>query len=404
MLRRPLTLAALANSAVPGLRPATVQGIPTGPDDRFQIAYLNSDDDREWVVRAAMTTAAGAQMEQSESLLKLLAKRLPYAVPRIEGVVTAPEGDTVAVFRRLRGIPLVWRELEPGGQFARKIGVALAVLHNVDPQVLEQAGLATYNADTYRARRIATLDRAAETGHVPSSLLAQWKRALEEVTLWKFATCTVHGPLEGSHVLVDGVIAAITNWELAGVSDPAEDFAVLSVLAPPTAFDTVLESYAAARRDAPDVHLERRIRLAAELQRVNALMTAVSANNDELVQRRAAALRRLDQATQNDELLMSPTPERRRPALIKENAPDPVKPADIAIIGTSEAGDDIPITQSVDKTAPEANPVGTEEPKQSYTEDEPMPSTYPLEAGATKNETGDSGNNANDNAKTIDTS
>nr|WP_246242142.1 phosphotransferase [Flexivirga aerilata] len=333
-----------------------VQGTETHRDDRFQVAYLTTDDDKEWVVRASLSTAAGAQMEQSDALLKLLAKRLPYALPRIEGSITADDGSTIAVQPRLRGTPSVWRELPAGGDLARAVGSALAVLHDVDPRVVEEAGLPTYDADAYRARRLATLDRAAATGQVPTGLLARWERALEEVTLWKFATCTVHGPLEGAHVLVDGDISAITGWERAGVSDPAEDFAVLSVLAPPESFDTVLEAYAAARRDAPDPHLERRVRLAAELQRVNALLDAVSTDDDDLVRRRASALRRLDEATQDDDSLMPPTPGRRRPAPVEEEPAPAVDPKDIEVVELTDAeSDDETVEIPIAKVSDEAD-------------------------------------------------
>ena len=77
-------------------------------------------------------------------------------------------------------------------------------------------------------------------------------------------------------MLVDGnEIVAMTGWEQAGVSDPAADFAVLSVLAEPAAFDTVLEAYAGARHDGVDTHLERRVRLANEAIRRGAVTIAM---------------------------------------------------------------------------------------------------------------------------------
>ncbi|WP_170226604.1 phosphotransferase [Rudaeicoccus suwonensis] len=399
MLRRPLTLAALANSAVHRLRPTSVQGTATGPDDRFQIAFLTDGDGSEWVVRVGLTTAAGAQMEASRALLKLLAKRLPYAVPHIEGTTVTADGDTVAVMPRLPGTALVWRELEPGSALARSIGQAVATLHDIDPRVVEEAGLPTYDADAYRARRLATLDRAAATGLVPTGLLARWERALEEVTLWKFATCTVHGPLQGSQVLIDdaSAITAITGWEAAGVSDPAEDFAVLSVLADPAAFDTVLESYAAARRDSPDIHLERRVRLAAELQRVNALMNAVAADDKERVQRRTAALRRLDAATQDDHSLMPPTPGRRRPAAVEDDSAGQVDPRDIKVVELSESNEDdetveIPISRPAPRpqsskgaaaSAGTANATNGVPPAGDESDTLPESSTYPIDDDST---------------------
>ncbi|RNI21064.1 phosphotransferase [Flexivirga caeni] len=392
MLRSPLALAALATAAVPHFDPTSVQGTSSAGDDRFQIAYVTTSDGTQWVVRAGLSTAAGAQMEQSDGLLRLLTKRVPFSVPRIEGIATTDDGTVVAVQPRLPGASLVWRELQPGSVIARSIGRALAAVHDVDPRAVEEAGLPAYDADAYRARRLATLDRAAATGHVPPGLLSRWERALEEVALWKFATCTVHGPLEGSHVLVDGnEVSAITGWEQAAVSDPATDFAVLSVLAEPDAFDTVLEAYAGARHDTIDPHLERRVRLAAELQRVNALMDAVSSGDDELVRRRAAALRRLEEHVQDDESLLPPAPGRRRMPEVEPAEPAPeVDPDDIEVVEFEDAGSDdetveIPVARRPEGTTPEDSAADTGSPEDRAADEEPPddqePSAYPIDEG-----------------------
>ncbi|TWP35317.1 phosphotransferase [Leekyejoonella antrihumi] len=379
MLRRPLVLAALAHSAVPRLHPVSVHGTTTRPGAHYQVALVVTDDDRTWDVKVALSAAAGAALEQSDALTRLLAKRLPYAVPRLEGLTVTSDGDTVAVLPHLPGEATTWRTLEAGGALARSVGKALAALHDIDPRVVEESGLPTYDADAYRARKLAGLDRAAITGHVPAGLLGRWERALEEVTLWKFATCTTHGPLESADVLVDGGVTAIIGWEHAGVSDPAEDFAPLSVLAPSGAFDTVIESYAGARRDAPDPHLSRRIRLAAELQRVTALMDAVAADDDELVHRRAAALRRLDEETEGDEGLLPSTPGRRRPRPGDAAQQDPVDPADIRVVDLHDTGDEdetveIPLPDEEDP-ANRSNAPGSE--KSERVARTPQPSKKP---------------------------
>lgn len=382
MLRSPLTLAALSTAAVPHFKPTSVEGTPASADDRFQIAYVTTGDGRQWVVRAGLSTAAGAQMEQSDGLLRLLTKRVPFAVPRIEGIAATDDGTVVAVQPRLPGTSLVWRDLQPGSVVARGIGRALAAVHDVDPRAVEEAGLPTYDADAYRARRLATLDRAAGTGHVPPSLLSRWERALEEVALWKFATCTVHGPLEGSHVLVDGTeVVAVTGWEQAAVSDPAADFAVLSVLAEPAAFDTVLEAYAGARRDTIDSHLERRVRLAAELQRVNALMDAVTRGDENLIRRRAAALRRLDEAVRDDESLLPPAPGRRAIPEVAPQEPQPaVDPEDIEVVDFVDAGsEDETVEIPVSRRPGVPHGTSPDSASEARTDAEPEPSSYPIE-------------------------
>ena len=104
------------------------------------------------------------------------------------------------------------------------------------PRLYEEAGLPSYDADTYRTRRLSELDRAAATGHVPTGLLARWEAALEDVSLWRFAPTPTHGDLAGEQVLAvfeddedasTGRVRAFTGWEDAKVADPADDFAAL---------------------------------------------------------------------------------------------------------------------------------------------------------------------------------
>lgn len=331
-------LAALADAAVPGLRPVGYAAHPGGPGDAFQLVHLVGRDDKQWTVRAALDAGSGAAMEQSDHLLRLLARRLPFAVPHIEGSLTTEHGSFVAVIPRLPGAPALWRDVAPDSLHARAVGRALAAIHQLDPQLIEEAGLPAYDADAYRARRLAALDLAAETGLVPTGLLARWERALEEVTLWRFQTRVTHGPLEASHVFYDeDGVAAITGWEHACLSDPAVDFAPLWAIADPATFDTVLETYAANAADCADEHLERRIRLVGELQRVSALMTAVNSGDHDLVERRTAALRRLDEATQDDySLLPAQSPPHRFEVVADDEPLPPIDPGQIEAVDFAE--------------------------------------------------------------------
>lgn len=303
MTRTPLALAALASAAVPGLDPAEVEGATQRPGHQFEVAFITDTQHRRWVVRAPMTAAAGAQMDAAVSLLGMLSRRLPFAVPTPKGFVALKEGGRASVYTYLVGRPLDFRHLPPGPGIAAELGRALAALHNVDRAVFDEAGLPSYDADTYRTRRLSDLDRAAATGHVPTGLLARWERSLEDVSLWRFAPTPTHGQLTGAHVLAvfdddddaaTGRVRGLTSWENAKVADPADDFAQLVSSASPAAFDSVLEAYAHARVDRPDKHLQRRARLASELNLVSELLTAVGFADQSGVEVCAKKLRALD--------------------------------------------------------------------------------------------------------------
>lgn len=369
MLRRPLTLAALANAAVPGLQPVQVEGsrLPVGA--RYQQATVEDAAGGRWLVRSALTTPAGAALDSADAIAQLLTKRVPFALPALAGITDTRDGGTVAVYRELPGTPLSFRHLQARSALARSVGNALAQVHDLDPRLYDEAGLPSYDADAYRSRRLAELDRAATTGHVPTGLLARWERALEEVSLWRFATTPTHGPLHELDLrCVDDAVASIDGWDEAAVGDPAGDFAVLFQQASPDALDTVVEAYAQSRRERPDTHLERRIRLAAELSQVTGLMEAAAADDDDLVDRRATALRRLDEQTQDDQSLM-PSPVGRRPIAVsaaherdeeQDEDDEQVDPQDIEVLEGSPSDDEETLELPVGRRGA-AQPVGSRE-------------------------------------------
>ena len=307
MTRSALALAALASAAIPGLDPATVEAVESREGQQFELAFVQDTQHRRWVVRAPLTRAAGAQMDITVALLGMLARRLPFSVPTPKGFVALKEGGRAAVYPYLAGRPLELTHLPAGPGLAAEIGRAIAALHNIDRQLFDEAGLPSYDADTYRTRRLSELDRAAATGHVPTGLLARWEAALEDVSLWRFAPTPTHGDLGGEQILAvfdddedaaTGRVRAFTGWEDAKVADPADDFATLVTEAAPEAVDSVLEAYAHARVDRPDQHLERRARLAGELRLVSALLAATAraqGADQGAVASCAARLRRLDE-------------------------------------------------------------------------------------------------------------
>lgn len=303
MDRSPLFLAALASAAVPGLDPASVEALPGAPDHHYDVAFVQDTQHRRWVVRVPRSQAAAAQMESTFGLLALLARRLPFSVPTPKGFAALKEGGRAAIYPYLPGQHVDFAQLPSGPGVAAELGRAIAALHNADHGLFDEAGLPAYDADTYRTRRLSELDRAAATGHVPTGLLARWEKLLEDVTLWRFAPTPTHGDLTGDQVLVvfddeddasTGRVKALTGWEDAKVADPADDFFALVTQASPRAMETLMEAYAHARAERPDIHLLTRARLCAQMRTLSQLMSAVTGGDRLEVERHASALRRLD--------------------------------------------------------------------------------------------------------------
>lgn len=279
------------------LEPVTVRDQSVQAKDDLDSAVVVDDLDREWIVRCPRTTGAGARLEAESRLLNVLAGWLPYSVPQVDGWATLPEGGRAAVHRTLSGTPVDPEALVPGTPLATALGRALAALHDLPERLVEDVGLPVYTADEYRLRRLAEVDRAAGSGHVPSGLLGRWEHALEEVGAWRFVPCVIHSDLAPENVMVDGDrVAGILEWAETRIADPADDFAWLVSGCSSRTLDAVVAAYTASRRAEPDGDLRRRARLAAELAVARWLLHGVSTDDAAIVDDAVGMLGDLDAA------------------------------------------------------------------------------------------------------------
>ncbi|MFV0458825.1 MAG: phosphotransferase [Actinomycetales bacterium] len=286
MARSALTLAALADAAVPGLLPVSARGTTEAGAD-FDSAVVTDDQDRQWVVRAPATNQAGVLLEAELALLRSLRSEglsLPFAVPDPRATVELPDGGRAVVYPFLPGEPLHPGDLAPGPGLAASLGTALAAVHELPTSVATDLGVPSYTAEEYRTRRLLELDQAAGSGQVPSRLLTRWERALEDVSRWRFTPCLVHGDLVAEHVLVSGgTVTGIANWGEAKIADPADDLAWLAVGADEPALDSVVEAYAVHRKVDPDRHLVVRARMSGELALARWLMHGIHTDDPLIV-------------------------------------------------------------------------------------------------------------------------
>lgn len=293
---------------MPGLDPASVEGVRGRPESPYEVAYVQDGQDRRWVIKAPLTQAAGAMLEDVTALLQLLGRRLDVAIPMVRGQVTVPEGRAL-VYPRLPGRALDFARLPPG-PLAAEVGRVLAHVHNVEHLLFEEAGRPTYDAEAHRRRQLSELDRAAATGHVPTNLLTRWEHLLEDVALWRFAPCPVHGTFTGENVLASfeneqdagsGRVRGVLAWEESRIGDPADDLAELVAVGSPATVDSVLEAYAQSRVERPDANLVVRARLAGEMRSMRTLLRGLGAGQLGVVERSADELRGLDERTDSDD-------------------------------------------------------------------------------------------------------
>ncbi|TQJ41597.1 phosphotransferase family enzyme [Arthrobacter sp. SLBN-112] len=285
--RKPIELAAIATAAVPGLTPTAVSSAPDDPAD-FDSALLLDSEGKRWRVRSPRHAEASARLETEFLVLRAFAPavraELPFLMPTVAGSVRLGTLTTF-VYSHLSGTTRSVEELTSGpAGLAQEIGSALAAVHDLPRSLVSNADLPSYTPNEFRQRRLNELDQAATTGKIPAALLRRWEHAMEDVSLWRFNPCVVHGDLHEDNLLVEaGRVTAVTGWTDLRIGDPADDFAWLVASNEQDFIDAVLKAYTSSRRDVPDQHLLRRAALSAEFALAQYLVKGLAAGDQDMV-------------------------------------------------------------------------------------------------------------------------
>ncbi|WP_188667562.1 phosphotransferase [Tersicoccus solisilvae] len=313
MRRTPEQLAAIASAAVPLL---SARAVAAEPDDAadFDAALIRDGADRTWRVRSPKHPEASLRLENELTVLRSFTPAvradLPFELPTVAGTVR--QGPlTTFVYSHLPGARLRIDDVR-SRSVAPAVGRALAAVHGLPHDLVEDAGLPAYAANEFRQRRLNELDQAASTARIPARLLRRWEDALEDVSLWRFAPTVVHGDLHEDHVLVDGDrVTAVSGWTDLHVGDPADDFAWLVACNDQSFVEIVLEAYSMALPEPEDPHLMHRAALSAEFALAKWLVRGVTLDDAGMV---AEARHMLDELDRDVERtggweLTSPPPE-----------------------------------------------------------------------------------------------
>lgn len=282
-----MELAAVASAAVPGLTPTAAAYEPDDAAD-FDSAVLLDAERKRWRVRAPRHLEASTRLETELQVLRAFSPavrtELPFLLPTVAGTVRIGELTTF-VYSHLAGRVASVEELVSGGTaVAKEIGTAMAAIHDLPIDLVQGADLPSYSANEFRQRKLNELDQAATTGKIPAALLRRWEHALEDVSLWRFNPSVVHGDLHEDNILMDqSRLIAVTGWTDLRVGDPADDFAWLTAVDHQDFVAAVQQSYAEARREVPDQHLQRRAALSAEFALAQWLVRGQAAGDAQMV-------------------------------------------------------------------------------------------------------------------------
>ncbi|MEN9621008.1 MAG: hypothetical protein RL499_1201 [Actinomycetota bacterium] len=281
--RSPLTLAALATSAVAGLD-VTHAAALGGTGGEVDSALLSTRDGRTLVIRVPRTAAA--ESEQSADLVAVRAlsdgvrARLPFGVPRMLGQAPV-DGTRAIVSEFVDGSPLSLAAITPG--IAASIGQAVAAMHALPTSVVADVGLPQLRAIDVMREAVATLDRAAATGLVPAALLRRWELAADDSTLWQFTPTVINGSLSASSFLVVGdSVTGVLGWARLQVGDPARDLFWMLGSSDPNVPETAFDAYHQSR-GIHDRQVGRRAVFAAELELARWLLHGTERRSTEIV-------------------------------------------------------------------------------------------------------------------------
>lgn len=301
MARTPLTLAALATSAVPDLDVNSYAEY-IDPDEDFAAALLDTDEGK-LLVRIPRSERAevrlSAEILSQTSLTDGLRAGLSFEVPRVLGMTRA--GDTRAVVSTyLSGESLDLAALDSDLEFVRSVARMLAEIHGLPAAIVQEQGLPVRQALEVRAQCARLVDRAHASRLLPETVKARWDRVLESTGLWDFEPAVIHGSLAADLVLTDtSGLTAVTGWGDMAVADPATDFAWLFG-AHPTVVDAVLTEYRSSRPGVDTADLKDRARFWHELELAQWLLHGLDHRDADIVEDATGLLDRLVERMRNE--------------------------------------------------------------------------------------------------------
>lgn len=345
-----LQLAAAAAAAVPDLELVSVGG-PHHADEQWAETVLMDTTGSYYQVLAAKTAESQLKLTASQTITKALRDAIrkqsfPYQVPHYLGAVKGKLG-LVTVMHQLPGAVLQTELLTD--ELATSIGKAIATIHELPRDLIQDLDLPANSAAEVREHLFTEIDEAARTSRVPATLLNRWEQQLENVAMWQFVSCVIHGDLTDTALLHRGdAITAIDNWHDLALGDPAADLAWLIAAMPEEFQDNFMSGYRQVRTIEPDRALLDRALLMSEIALARWLMYGVRHENAEVIADAESMLHALAREVGDDRQLEASAPDVSLAEPWADTPPSNDEPAwhDVQQTGAepaiSSADDDVP--------------------------------------------------------------
>lgn len=308
-----LELAGYATAAVDDLVVTGATPWTLGSTGDYESALLETDGERTLIVRRPNSAAAAKEQAAMSGALAALTSglraRLSFAVPD-ELAVYASGGTQVGVYEFIHGTTSDRVPLDHDSLIVKEIGRAIAAVHGLPKQYLEEAGLPTQTAADSREGVERLLAKARATELLPAALDDRWGGAVDDSGLWDFVPSVVHGSLERRSFVTNGAgVVGLLDWSDLRIDDPAHDLAWLQTL-DGAVMRAVLDEYTDARGASVDRQIRPRSLLYAELELARWLLhgvesadEAVIADAEQLLDGLVNRVRALDQTELRHETL-----------------------------------------------------------------------------------------------------
>lgn len=228
-----------------------VRIVETGLD--FRVALVEDLDGVEWVLRLPRRPGVMQQAAREQRLLRLIASRVPFAVPdwqiRSDELIAYPclAGRQAVTLDPLTLRPN-WHIARDSVEFRRSFAAALAALHGVDIEAVARIGFKPMTEDRLRRSTFEDMLRVQQDIGVGDALWRRWQAWLDDDDVWPTHAVLVHGDLHVGHVFVDDAarVRGIIDWSEARLADPAFDFMLHLLGFGAANLDALIEDYAAA--------------------------------------------------------------------------------------------------------------------------------------------------------------
>ncbi|MDR2294564.1 MAG: aminoglycoside phosphotransferase [Microbacterium sp.] len=308
MARSPLTLAAAATAAVPGVEIVGTTALSAHGEGRNDSAVVTLADGTRAVVRLPRDEAVDVELASEALALRALTDGvralLGFEAPRFLGVGPL-DGRRVFVTSFIPGYQVDAGDIPSGRGVASSVGETLAAVHALPASFVRNSGLPHRTADQVRQDARRVLDESSATGRVPVRLMVRWRDVLDDDSMWQFEPAVTLGGTAASAFVYedrDGVptVSGVVDWHALQVTDPAVDLQFLMFA--PDAIDSVYQAYVASSHRAPDEMVLARARLHSELDVARWLLHGRDTREANVVDDAAAMLDTLAEDVRDDDL------------------------------------------------------------------------------------------------------